>query len=61
MPSESRVENPLIHPVLFTYQVGQYVANKILSPAPPDANRKLGRPKVAIIGAGITGVSAAAQ
>lgn len=61
MPSESKVENPLSHPILFTYQVGQYLSSKILSPAPPDPNRPLGRPNVAIIGAGITGVSAAAH
>lgn len=61
MPSESRIENPVLHPVLFTYQVGQYLANKILSPAPPDPSKPLSRPKIAIIGAGITGVSAAAQ
>lgn len=61
MPAESKVENPLVHPVLFTYQVGQYLTSKILSPNPPDPDRPLGRPNVAIIGAGITGVSAAAH
>lgn len=61
MPTESKVENPLVHPVLFTYQVGQYLTSKILSPNPPDPDRPLGRPNVAIIGAGITGVSAAAH
>lgn len=61
MPSESRVENPLLHPLLFWYQVFQTVSDKILSPAPPDPDKPLGRPNVAIIGAGITGVSSAAH
>lgn len=61
MPSESKVENPIIHPFAFTYQVGQYIASKILSPNPPDPSKPLSRPHVAIIGAGVTGVSAAAQ
>ncbi|KUI55900.1 Baeyer-Villiger monooxygenase [Cytospora mali] len=61
MPIESRVENPLIHPFLFGYQIFQYVTDKILSPAPPDPSKPLSRPRVAIIGAGITGVSAAAH
>lgn len=61
MPTESRVENPLVHPFLFGYQIFQYLTDKILSPAPPDPSKPLNRPKVAIIGAGITGVSAAAH
>ncbi|ROV99429.1 hypothetical protein VMCG_06403 [Cytospora schulzeri] len=61
MPTESRVENPLVHPFLFGYQMFQYITDKILSPAPPDPSKPLNRPKVAIIGAGITGVSAAAH
>ncbi|CAN8102071.1 unnamed protein product [Discula destructiva] len=61
MAQESKVENPLVHPISFVYQVGQYVTSKILSPAPPNPSKPLARPKVAIIGAGITGVSAAAH
>lgn len=61
MPTESRVENPLVHPFLFGFQIYQYITSKILSPAPPDPSKPLGRPKIAIIGAGITGVSAAAH
>lgn len=61
MPQESKVENPLVHPVNFTYQVGQYLTSRILAPAPPDPSKPLTRPHVAIIGAGITGVSAAAH
>lgn len=61
MPSESRVENPLFHPFLFWFQIFQYFTDKILSPAPPDRSKPLRRPKVAIIGAGITGVTSAAH
>lgn len=61
MPQQYGVQNPLLHPIGFTYQVGQYAISKILSPSPPDSSKPLGRPKVAIIGAGITGVSAAAH
>lgn len=61
MPTESRVENPLVHPLLFGFQLYQYITGLILSPSPPDPTKPLNRPKVAIIGAGITGVSAAAH
>ncbi|PSS05147.1 hypothetical protein BD289DRAFT_358389 [Coniella lustricola] len=61
MPSESRIENPLLHPFLFTYQLGQVLTDKILSPNPHNPSQPLTRPKLAIIGAGITGVSAAAH
>lgn len=61
MPSESKVENPVTHPALFAYQVGQYLVDKALSPSPPDPSKPLRRPHVAVIGAGITGVSSAAQ
>lgn len=61
MPSDSQVENPILHPFLFIYQLGQFVTDKILSPNPPNPNQALTRPKLAIIGAGITGVSAAAH
>lgn len=61
MPQQDRIRNPIVHPIDFTYQVGQYFIDKILSPSPPDPSKPLGRPNVAIIGAGITGVSAAAH
>ncbi|KAK8092408.1 Baeyer-Villiger monooxygenase 5 [Apiospora kogelbergensis] len=61
MPSESRVANPVFHPFLFIYQVWQWLIDFILSPAPPKSDRELSRPKIAIIGAGITGVASAAH
>ena len=48
-------------PFIFIYQLIQYVLSYILSPTPPPPNVQLGRPKVAIIGAGLTGISSAAH
>ncbi|RYO90503.1 hypothetical protein DL766_004034 [Monosporascus sp. MC13-8B] len=61
MPSQSRVENPLFHPFLFIYQVWQWPVDIILSPTPPEPQQRLERPKIAVIGAGITGVTAASH
>lgn len=61
MTSESKVENPLIHPFLFIYQIIQWIVSKALSPNPPPSDQSLRRPKIAIIGAGITGITAAAH
>jgi hypothetical protein len=49
------------NPILFIYQVIQYLLDKILSPTPPPPGATLGRPKIAVIGAGLTGVSAASH
>ncbi|KAA8627200.1 FAD NAD P -binding protein [Pyrenophora tritici-repentis] len=51
----------LTHPILFIYQVIQQVIDLILSPTPPPPNPNLVRPKIAVIGAGLTGVSAASH
>jgi cation diffusion facilitator CzcD-associated flavoprotein CzcO len=62
MVARSQIENPILHPFLFLYQVLQWLIDKILSPNPPDPTKRLpDRPKIAIIGAGITGVTAAAH
>lgn len=55
------MENPIFHPFAFIYQLIQWLLDKILSPDPPAPGEKLGRPKIAIIGAGLTGVSAASH
>ncbi|KAF7945189.1 hypothetical protein EAE96_009968 [Botrytis aclada] len=52
---------PIFHPFLFLYRVWQFFLAKLLSPSPPVEGQKLGRPKIAIIGAGLTGVSAASH
>ena len=61
MTSQSRVYNPLIHPFLFLFQLFQWLTDKILSPNPPGPSTRLSRPKIAVIGAGITGVTSAAH
>ncbi len=61
MPSESRVHNPLFHPFLFLYQLWQWALDLILAPSPPEPHARLGRPKIAVIGAGITGVTSASH
>jgi hypothetical protein len=48
-------------PILFLYQIYQFLLDKLLSPAPPPPGAPLRRPKIAVIGAGITGVSAASH
>ncbi|KAI1083666.1 monooxygenase [Whalleya microplaca] len=59
--TEVRLDNPFFHPFLFVYQIIQWIADKLFSPTPPGPSTHLGRPKVAIIGAGITGVTSAAH
>jgi heterodisulfide reductase subunit A-like polyferredoxin len=61
MPQSSGVVNPLFHPILFLYQLLQWILNTVIAPNPPPKNGELKRPKIAIIGAGLTGVSAAAH
>lgn len=61
MPSESKIENPVTRPFLFGYQVFQWASDKIFSPDPPSPGVQLGRPKIAVIGAGVTGVTAASH
>ena len=61
MASKSEMANPFFAPLLFLYQLLQWFISKAIAPNPPSSNRELRRPKVAIIGAGITGVSVAAH
>ncbi|KAK5117788.1 hypothetical protein LTR85_008763 [Meristemomyces frigidus] len=49
------------HPLSLLYQIIQYFISAIVSPTPPPPNAQLSRPKIAIIGAGITGVSSASH
>ncbi|KAF2008458.1 FAD/NAD(P)-binding domain-containing protein [Aaosphaeria arxii CBS 175.79] len=55
------LQHLITSPILFFYQVIQWFLDKLLSPAPPPPNPNLVRPKIAVIGAGITGVSAASH
>ncbi|KAI0477972.1 hypothetical protein F4859DRAFT_503912 [Xylaria cf. heliscus] len=61
MSLRTRLYNPIFHPLLFVFQILQWLTNLIFAPNPPPPSVRLGRPKVAVIGAGITGVSAAAH
>lgn len=61
MSSQTLVENPLLHPILFFYQVLQFIISWTFSPSPPKSDEKLSRPRIAVIGAGLTGVTAAAH
>lgn len=55
------MENIILHPFAFIYQLIQWIIGKLLAPKPPRPGVKLGRPRIAIIGAGLTGVSAASH
>ena len=47
--------------ISFIYSLLQWLLRNIFAPDPPAPGAKLQRPKIAIIGAGITGVSAASH
>lgn len=49
------------NPFLWLYSLLQWFLAKIFSPYPPAPGARLRRPKIAIIGAGLTGVSAASH
>jgi NADPH-dependent 2,4-dienoyl-CoA reductase/sulfur reductase-like enzyme len=55
------MENAFLHPFILLYQIWQWLLDKLFSPSPPPPNAHLHRPKVAVIGAGLTGVSSAAH
>lgn len=47
--------------VSWLYQLLQWALEKLFSPNPLPPSTVLGRPRIAVIGAGLTGVSAAAH
>src|SRR5262245_7769993 len=61
MSFESVLQSLISSPILFLYQVFQWLLDRLLSPAAPPPHADLKRPKIAIIGAGLTGVSAASH
>ena len=61
MSVQSIVEYGFNHPILFLYQLVQWLLDKLFSPNPPAPGARLHRPKIAIVGAGLTGVSAASH
>lgn len=50
-----------ILPIEFLYSILQWILDKLLSPTAPPPHADLRRPKIAIIGAGLTGVSSASH
>lgn len=58
---DSSVANPFLNPILFLFELWQWLVGYFLAPNPPRSDAELSRPKIAIIGAGITGVTAAAH
>ncbi|GAM84509.1 hypothetical protein ANO11243_025050 [Dothideomycetidae sp. 11243] len=49
------------NPILLAFQLWQYILAKVLAPDPPPPGKKLHRPRIAVIGAGLTGVAAASH
>ncbi|EFX00495.1 flavin-binding monooxygenase-like protein [Grosmannia clavigera kw1407] len=50
-----------VNPITLGFQIWQRALDWTLSPKAPDPNTKLHRPRVAVIGAGITGITSAAH
>ena len=57
----SYLQRFLNDPFKFLFRLIQYFLDLLLAPTPPPPNAELGRPKIAIIGAGLTGVSSASH
>ena len=49
------------HPIQFLYSILQWFLDQLLSPTPPPPHAHLSRPRIAVIGAGLTGVSSASH
>lgn len=47
--------------LMFFFEIYQWLLAKALSPTPPPPGKELRRPRIAIIGAGLTGVAAASH
>ncbi|KAL8382137.1 hypothetical protein RB595_006088 [Gaeumannomyces hyphopodioides] len=65
VPTDLGQTQPVSHPFVFrslstAYKLGRKVVNNYLSPAPKAYHDVVGGPRIAVIGAGITGVAAAA-
>ena len=60
-PAGASTSEMAFAPFFWIYSIFQWLLDKIFSPTPPPPSAKLHRPKIAIIGAGLTGVSAASH
>ncbi|KAF2213087.1 hypothetical protein CERZMDRAFT_39799 [Cercospora zeae-maydis SCOH1-5] len=58
---ESCVRHLLNDPLNFLFRILQNLLAFVLSPAPPTPSTQLSRPRIAVIGAGLTGVSSASH
>lgn len=56
-----KLHDLLFSPLLALYWIWQNLLDALLSPRPPPPNAHLSRPRIAVIGAGLTGVSAASH
>lgn len=61
MAIQQQLHDVLFAPVLIWYNIYQWLLQRLLSPNPPPPNAKPGRRRIAVIGAGLTGVSAASH
>ncbi|KAB8346150.1 hypothetical protein FH972_023196 [Carpinus fangiana] len=61
MDANQTLGDLLLSPFLILYYLLQWLLDRILSPIPPAPHDKLKKPKIAVIGAGLTGVSAASH
>lgn len=61
MTLHQNVHDILFAPILIWYNIYQWLLQHLLSPNPPPPNAKPGRRRIAVIGAGLTGVSAASH
>ena len=50
-----------VNPISFVYSLIQWLLDFVFAPNPPPPHARLSRPRVAIVGAGLTGVSSAAH
>jgi heterodisulfide reductase subunit A-like polyferredoxin len=61
MSIHHQLHDIIFFPSLLLYRLWQIILDQILSPTPPPPHAHLTRKKIAVIGAGLTGVSAAAH
>ena len=50
-----------LNPLVWLYATLQWILDTLFTPPPPPVGGQLRRPRIAIIGAGLTGISAAAH
>jgi hypothetical protein len=58
---ESLIQRVIMDPLMSVYWIIQWLLDKVLSPVPPPPNANLRRPRIAVVGAGLTGVAAASH